>query len=78
MPFIFSSRFRSSTWERLKAIGNGGAQTLSQRLSHSLQKDPLAPVLHEKHFAAIDERFQTALQTIQECISKYGDAIVLV
>ena len=40
--------------------------------------DPINPVLHEPHYAAMDRRLTKALETIQNCIGKYNENEVLI
>jgi hypothetical protein len=51
---------------------------LSRILQQILAQDPIAPVLSELHYTAIDRRLLYILQTIKSCVKKRGAAKVLV
>ena len=46
-------RFRKSTYTRLKQLQDG---VLGEVLRHILSRDPIAPVLWDKHYDALDRR----------------------
>lgn len=65
-------RFRRATIAALRA----NAQ-LGEALEASLAKDPLAPVLDERHFAALDARVAKLLAHVDGCIAEQGEGAVL-
>ena len=67
-------RIRKSTYQRLHKLKNG---VLSQVLRHILSHDPIAPVLWEPHYKALDRRLVYLLTVIGECIAEYGAEQVL-
>ena len=76
MLFCIFYRIRDSTYERLKLLSNG---VLGTALSQILSRDPIAPVLWERHYAALDMRLNVmVLQQIDKCIRKYGESYVIV
>ncbi|KAI0219918.1 hypothetical protein LSAT2_028553, partial [Lamellibrachia satsuma] len=62
-----TARVRQQTYDRLLELSNG---TLSRILRHLLAYDPIAPVINELHFAAIDRRLGHVIEMIQDCIAK--------
>lgn len=68
-------RLRRKTWDRLQLFRNG---VLSEVLRDILAGDPIAPVLHEPHYIAMDRRVTKAIETVEDCIAKHGEAEVLV
>ena len=52
-------RLRRKTWERLQLLKNG---VLSEVLRDILAGDPINPVLHEPHYAAMDRRLAKHLK----------------
>jgi glycosaminoglycan xylosylkinase len=70
-------RFRRATRDALRAVGPDAPRRLGEALRRSLAKDPLAPVLGERHFAAIDERVAKLLTHIDACVSELGEDVVL-
>lgn len=62
-------RFRATTIARLRALGPDApeAQRLGRQLRRSLARDPLAPVLAEGHYAAVDRRVAQLLAHIDRC-----------
>ena len=68
-------RIRDSTYERLKLLRGG---VLSEVLRHILPRDPLAPVLWEQYYTALNRRLELILQTIDKCIIAHGASHVLV
>ena len=75
MPLPLSSRIRNSTYERLKLLRGG---VLSAVLRHILSRDPIAPVLWEKYYDALDRRLEQILQQVEACLSKHEPHYVLV
>ena len=51
---------------------------LSAVLRHVLARDPIAPVLWEPYYDALDRRLEQALQHIEKCIKDRGAPYVLV
>ena len=49
---------------------NDGPLHLSDALRVSLDKDPIAPILLDKHFAALDRRVKIILKTLHDCMRK--------
>ena len=47
-------------------------------LRHILSRDPIAPVLWEPYYDALDRRLEQALQHIEKCIKDRGAPYVLV
>ena len=60
---------RSSTLQRLLNFHNRkyDNRRLSDLMRSSLARDPLAPILTEKHLLALDRRIAIVLDTIREC-----------
>lgn len=60
---------RSSTLQRLLNFHNRSFDNrrLSDLMRSSLNRDPLAPILNEKHLLALDRRIAIILDTIREC-----------
>lgn len=60
---------RSSTLQRLLNFHNRRYENrrLSDLMRSSLNRDPLAPILTEKHLLALDRRISIVLDTIREC-----------
>ena len=68
-------RIRRKTHDRLLDLRHG---VLSAVLRQILSQDPIAPVLHAPHYAAMDARLVTLLAEIDKCISKHGAQFVLI
>lgn len=49
---------------------HNGPKKLSDSLREVIAKDPIAPILWEPHFAALDRRIVIILEAIRECIKK--------
>lgn len=47
-----------------------GPKPLSAAMRESLGKDPVAPVLWEPHFNALDRRVDIILKGVRDCIQK--------
>lgn len=47
-----------------------GSKTLSSLMRESLAKDPLAPILLERHLEALDRRVGIILDKIRHCIQE--------
>ncbi len=69
------SRLRHNMWERLQEFTNG---VLSRVLRHILSKDPIAPVLSEKHLVAMDRRLVHIISVVNKCIAIHGKDHVLI
>lgn len=82
-PFVnwnavcISFRLRRSTWNRFQSIATKNTP-LSELLRKATEEDPVAPVLSDPHFRAIDRRMKIAIDTIKKCIKSHGEAGVLV
>jgi hypothetical protein len=72
-------RFRRATRDSLVAVGPAAEpeHRLGAVLRRSLALDPLAPVLGERHFSAIDERVKKLIDHIDGCIDELGEKVVL-
>ena len=68
-------RIRKSTHTRLKELRGG---VLSWVLRQILSRDVIAPVLDERHYAALDARLLTVLAEVDKCILRKGEGNVLV
>lgn len=73
---LFSFRIRRSTWNRFQSIATKNTP-LSELLRKATEEDPVAPVLSDPHFRAIDRRMKIAIDTIKKCIKSHGEAGVL-
>ena len=62
-------RIRHSTWERLQQLQEG---VLTEVLRTILAKDPLAPLLAEPHYEAMDRRLIDVLRTVDHCVEDKG------
>ncbi len=51
---------------------------MSEVLREILAGDPIAPILTELHYNAMDRRIDKILEVVQGCISTYGEDEVLV
>ena len=71
---FYHFRIRSETYRRLNRLKGG---VLSSVLRHILSHDPLAPVLIEPHYSALDRRLKAVIQTIEKCIARFGVTYVL-
>ena len=74
---LHSSRFRSSTWQRL-AEPSVERLSLSELLDWSMRRDPLWPILTPAHLKAIDRRLGIIINTVQQCIDQHGREKVIV
>lgn len=72
-------RFRRATVDALRAVGPGAAEDarLGATLERSLAGDPLAPVLGQGSFRALDARVERLLAHVDGCIESFGEAVVL-
>ena len=76
--FLAFIRILRSTWQKLKALNNQKDKELSEVLKESMSTEPLAPILTQKHFDAIDRRLKMIVKQVNECIKKHGEKIVVV
>ncbi len=49
---------------------HNGSKKLSDLMRESLAKDPVAPVLWEPHYAAMDRRVKITLEVVRSCIER--------
>lgn len=49
---------------------HNGPKPLSQLLKESMASDPIAPVLWEPHYEAMDRRVVIILNAVRECIQR--------
>ena len=75
--FLICFRIRRSTWNRFRSISKQKTP-LSEILRKSTKDDPVAPVLSDLQFKAIDRRLRIAMNTVQRCIEEYGESAVLI
>ncbi len=47
-----------------------GPISLSEALTKSLSKDPVAPILAEKYLTAVDRRLEIVLRELNQCLEK--------
>lgn len=76
-PIYQCCRIRRSTWNRFRSISKQKTP-LSEILRKSTKDDPVAPVLSDLQFKAIDRRLRIAMNTLQRCIEEYGESAVLI
>lgn len=76
-PIYQCCRIRQSTWHRFRSVKNQ-KMSLSEILRKSAKDDPLAPVLSDLQFKAIDRRLKIAIDTVEKCIKQYGESAVLI
>lgn len=76
-PIYQCCKIRRSTWNRFQSIATKNTP-LSELLRKATEEDPVAPVLSDPHFRAIDRRMKIAIDTIKKCIKSHGEAGVLV
>ena len=63
--------FRFSTFEKAFNFYKG-PKHLSDLMRESLAKDPVAPILLERHLVALDRRVKIILKTVYKCMLKNG------
>lgn len=68
-PILQCCMIRQTTLSTLLKFHNGPVP-LSEALRKSMAKDPVAPVLWEPHFTALDRRVRMVLQAIRDCINR--------
>ncbi|XP_053380958.1 glycosaminoglycan xylosylkinase-like [Mercenaria mercenaria] len=74
-PLYQCCRIRESTWLRLHMFGDG---MLSDVLEAVLSADPIAPVISQHHFRAMDRRLSTVVNTVKTCLTKFSVNEVLI
>ena len=72
---LFYFRIRLSTYTRFKQLSDG---VLSEVLRQILSRDPIAPVLWDPHFKALDRRLMDILDVINKCIETHGNDYVMI
>lgn len=75
-PILQCCMIRQTTLSTLLKFHNGPV-SLSAALRKSMAKDPVAPVLWEPHFAALDRRVRVILQAIRDCINREDSSQVI-
>lgn len=70
-------RIRQSTWNRFQSITKQKTP-LSELLRKATTDDPVAPVLSDLQFEAIDRRLKIAINTVKKCIKQHGESAVLI
>ncbi|PIK39710.1 putative extracellular serine/threonine protein kinase FAM20C [Apostichopus japonicus] len=70
-------RFRNSTFNTMLALTKEGNK-LGDLVKASLSKDPLAPILLDDFFPALDRRLLMFINEIYKCVSMFGQEKVLV
>ena len=60
---------RRSTFIKLAKLYIG-PERLSSVMDESLKRDPLYPILTDKHLAALDRRVVALLKIVSDCVSK--------
>lgn len=60
---------RRSTYERLLIL-NRQEYLLGDVMRESLSMDPIAPVLYEPHYEALNRRLRIVLEHIERCLAK--------
>ena len=71
----FLRRIRASTAKRLRELAGG---VLSRALRELVADDPVAPLLTEPHFIAMDRRLATVLHSIDSYIRSSSVENVLI
>ena len=77
-PLYQCCRILRSTWQKIKGLNNHQDKKLSDVLKESMSTEPLAPILTQKHFDAIDRRLKIVVKQVNECIKKHGEKNVVV
>ena len=68
-------RLRDTTWNRLKMLQNG---VLSKVMKTIMEREPIAPVLAEAHYQAMDRRLAYIIETVHQCMERFEESDVLV
>ncbi|CAH3042017.1 unnamed protein product [Porites lobata] len=76
-PVYQCCKVRKSTWNRFLSLSRQRIP-LSELLRQATKDDPVAPVLSEPQFKAIDRRLKIAMDTVKKCIRQNGESAVLV
>ncbi|XP_073995753.1 extracellular serine/threonine protein CG31145 isoform X3 [Rhodnius prolixus] len=72
-PLLQCCFIRKSTLDVLLRYHTGDKR-LSEALRESMAMDPVAPVLWEPHFTALDRRVGIVLQAVRDCLAKGGSS----
>lgn len=75
-PILQCCMIRQTTLSTLLKFHNGPVP-LSTALRKSMAKDPVAPVLWEPHFTALDRRVRVILQAIRDCVNREDSSQVV-
>lgn len=75
-PIYQCCRIRQSTWNRFQSISKQNTP-LSDLLRKATKDDPVAPLLSDLQFRALDRRLKIAIDTVKKCIKKHGETAVL-
>ncbi|XP_043251132.1 extracellular serine/threonine protein CG31145 [Colletes gigas] len=75
-PILQCCMIRQTTLSTLLKFHNGPV-SLSAAMRKSMAKDPVAPVLWEPHFTALDRRVRVILQAIRDCINREDSSQVV-
>ena len=74
---VLSCRIRQSTWNRFQSISKQKT-SLSELLRKATKDDPVAPILSDLQYKAIDRRLKIAINAVKTCIRQHGENAVLV
>ena len=69
------SRLRKSTYDRLRVLQNG---VLGDVMKQVMSRDPIAPILVDHHYVAVDRRLATIIDVVQDCMTSRGGRKVLI
>ncbi|ESO98910.1 hypothetical protein LOTGIDRAFT_213698 [Lottia gigantea] len=73
-PLYQCCSVRVKTWEVLLSLQDG---ILGSVLKGVLQSDPIAPVLTDYHYTALDRRLQIILKEIEQCMKIFGMKVIV-
>jgi len=76
-PIYQCCRIRQSTWNRFQSISKQKT-SLSELLRKATKDDPVAPILSDLQYKAIDRRLKIAINAVKTCIRQHGENAVLV